>query len=567
MGPVGLVGLVGLVGGRFRCNVRSRYMKSYWTRIAIAAVAVLLTLAFVRPYGVLNQATYLLDPLHRAMPELFRRDWFVSETPPYLPVFGWLAQWLYVIDPEGSIAILIAHVVVTVATYAAIYWLVSALVRGWQAFAIVASFVTVSMGLSMGGSYLLAGYFQPSSLATLGWVVAIAAFARDRYLVCGISAALAGGVHANFLVLGIGLFGLAALARRDLGLRDFAALLGPQLAVLACFLPQLLAAAGPSEQAVWILTRFHAPVHYAPARLTSWIKDVLAWQIGAYAALTLIRDVKAARVLWRFSLVAFAIVTASALVIRFTPLESLTQVRWSRIGPFGQLACQSIIAAALVRQAVAPNPLSVLQRISIGLGLLVPLYQTGGRLHLLISWPAIGIGAALALLVLVPWPRVSRTAVGALAVAGFVFALWRSERGSGLTTVPAASANELALARWAREHTPLDSLFLAPPALQRFRLLARRAVIVDTKSPPLHPDLLVAWYGRLCAMTLFPDAPTWQAVEERYAQLTPGELEQVARSFAAEYIIASPTVAFAQPPVFANAEFAVHRVPRYTGTP
>jgi hypothetical protein len=63
-------------------------------------------------------------------------------------------------------------------------------------------------------------------------------------------------------------------------------------------------------------------------------------------------------------------------------------------------------------------------------------------------------------------------------------------------------------------------------------------------------------------MTLFPDAPTPQAVEQRYAQLTADELERVARSFGADYVITAPNVSFAQPPVFANAEFAVHRAQR-----
>jgi len=54
----------------------------WWTWLVVAAVAAALTVAFAQPYGTLNQATYLLDPLHRAMPELFRRDWFVAETPP-----------------------------------------------------------------------------------------------------------------------------------------------------------------------------------------------------------------------------------------------------------------------------------------------------------------------------------------------------------------------------------------------------------------------------------------------------------------------------------------------------
>ncbi|HEY5952573.1 MAG TPA: hypothetical protein VIV40_44040, partial [Kofleriaceae bacterium] len=83
-------------------------MKPPWTFIAMLAVGLLLALAFAAPYATQNQATYLLDPMARAMPELFRRDWFVTDTPPYLPVFGWLAQWLYVIDPAGPVAVIAA---------------------------------------------------------------------------------------------------------------------------------------------------------------------------------------------------------------------------------------------------------------------------------------------------------------------------------------------------------------------------------------------------------------------------------------------------------------------------
>ena len=109
-------------------------------------------------------------------------------------------------------------------------------------------------------------------------------------------------------VLGIGLFGMAALARRDLAWRDIGLIVGPQLAVLACFVPQLLSAAGPSDHALWILTRFHAPVHYGPDRLVGWIKEVAAWQLGAFAALHLLEASRPLRALWRFSLVASGIV-------------------------------------------------------------------------------------------------------------------------------------------------------------------------------------------------------------------------------------------------------------------
>ena len=186
-------------------------MRTTW--LVGAALAVLLTLAFTVPFGAVNQATYLLDPLHRALPELFRRDWFVSETPPYQPAFGWLVQWLFRIDPEGPVALIATHLAITIATFAALAWLVTAVSSAWQTLAIVAA-AAVTLGISMGGSYLLAGYFQPSSLATLGWIIAMAALVRRRYLIAGLALALGGITHVNFLVLGIGLFPLVALPCR-----------------------------------------------------------------------------------------------------------------------------------------------------------------------------------------------------------------------------------------------------------------------------------------------------------------------------------------------------------------
>jgi hypothetical protein len=521
-----------------------------------------LTLAYVLAYGTQNQATYLLDPLHRAMPELFRRDWFVSGTPPYLPVFGWLAQWLYVIDPEGVVAFVTAHIVITLASWAAVYWLVRAVGAGVRTFVIVASFAALTMNVSMGGSYLITGYFQPSSLAALGWLVAIAALVRDRFVLCGIAAALAGLLHANFLVLGIGLFGLASLARRDLGWRELAFVMVPQLVVLACFLPQLLAAAGPSKHAVWILTHFHAPVHYDPVRMIGWIKDVVGWQVGAFAGLYLIGDNKAARTLWRFSLVAAVIVTLSALVVQLAPLEWLVQVRWSRIAPFGQLACVVLIVAGIGEQVRNPRDLSTRQRILVGLGLVAPLYVVSYHIRVLAPLVAFHVAALTCVLVLSPWPRIARSAFTVLAVAAFTFALWRSPRGEGLRQREAAPPKERELAAWARTQTPTDALFVTPPGVSYFRLLARRAVIVDSKSPPLRPDLLEQWHARLSDVVLDPDPRTFQAAAASYAKLSPAQLEQVAHKYDADYIVVRGHAPFAAPPVFDNGVFAVYRVSR-----
>lgn len=521
-------------------------MKTTW--LVGAALAVLLTLAFTVQFGAVNQATYLLDPLHRALPELFHRDWFVHDTPSYQPAFGWLVQWLFRLDPEGPIAIVTAHIAIAIATFLALTWLVTALAPAWQAIAIVLV-AAVTLGISMGGSYLLAGYFQPSSLATLGWLIAMAALVRRRYLLAGLALAIGGIVHVNFLVLGVGLFTLAALAARATW-RELAMLVAPQLVVLACFAPLLVGATGPSKLALHILVDFHAPVHYAPKRLVTWIAELAAWQLAAFAALRLATPTREARTLWWFSLIGLAITAGSALVMRAGWL-SLTQLFCARIAPFEQLACQVLVASALV---AADKTRRAWIAVAIAVALLVVWHFLRYAIPL---WAVVVAIATIAAIVIAP-PRIAHHVTTALAIYLVAAALWKSPRGSGLTTLPYASPTERSLTSWAREHTDVDALFLVPPGMGRFRLLARRAVIADTKSPPLRPDLLVEWYRRLCAMVKLPDAETFQAIEARYAQLSAADLDEIAHAFGADYIIASPG-AMPAAPVFANEEYAVYR--------
>ena len=549
-----------------------------------AAVAAVLTVAFTAPYGILNQATYLVDPLHRALPELFRRDWLVSEAPPYLPAFGWLAQWLYAIDPEGPVAMLAANAAVTFATYLALYWLIAAVCPGARGFAIVAAFVTVTMGRALGGSYLLAGYFQPSSLATLGWIAAIAALIRGRYRTCGLALAAAGAVHVNYLLLGIGLFTLGAVAGRRARLRDLAWLLAPQLAVLAWFVPALLASGRSSDHALWVLVHFHAPGHYLGRRQISWLPGLLGWQLAAFAALppaiafrraaSAARDagaaspaarepgagsvVSAVRALWWFSLVSCAVAVAAAFVVHVPAFESLTRMFWPRIAPFGQLACQVLVAAALVRQASAPVR-SIARRAWIIAAFAIALVLDARLLHTAPLAAGLEI-AAVAAVFAVPL-RFAGRACAALAACAVGAALWVSPRGAGMTTVPAAGPSELALERWVRAATPIDALFVAPPSLSLFRLIARRAIIADTKSPPLQPDLMEAWYRRLCAMVERGDVASHEEIERLWWQLAPDQLVRVARAFHADYIVVAATGHLPGAPVYANAEYAVYAVP------
>ena len=526
--------------------------------IVVAATAAVLTAAFAVPYATQNQVTYLLDPLHRAMPELFRRDWLLA-APAEQPVFGWLAHWLYVIDPEGATAMIAASFAVTFATYIAVYGLTTAVCRGPRAlavFVVFASWLALTMGRAMGGSYLLAGYLQPSAPATLGWIVAMAALVRGRYLLCGVVLAAAGALHINFLVLGIGLFTLGALARRDVGRRALVELLAPQLIVLAVFAPGLVAAATPSDEALTVLTRFHAPGHYLGSRVIVWSPALVAWQLAALAALAMLDGaVREVRALWRLSLVSCAIAVGAGLIICIPAFERLTQLFCSRVAPFGQLGCEILVAAALVAPSASRSPA---RRAWLGAAVAAALVLDGHFMKLSLLETAAAVAVVAAALA-VP-ARLVRHTGAALAVVALAVALWASPRGAGLTTVPAGTDGELALASWAQRSTPTDALFFTPPRLARLRLLARRSIVGDTKSPPLRPDALVAWYHRLCAIVARSDAPTHEAIEQAWYTLPLTELERIARTFGADYVVVDSAAQISGAPVYRNAEFAVYRV-------
>jgi hypothetical protein len=101
------------------------------------------------------------------------------------------------------------------------------------------------------------------------------------------------------------------------------------------------------------------------------------------------------------------------------------------------------------------------------------------------------------------------TRYAAFALAPLAFVLWA--RSSAEYRDPARIERESSLLRgfdpreeelyaWIRDHTTKEARFLQPPLLERFRLTARRAVVVDWKSPPILPGELLEWYDRLGAV-------------------------------------------------------------------
>src|SRR5258706_11646378 len=87
----------------------------------VIAVAALVAHACGYAFGVANQATYFLQALHRAHPELLRHDWLVTSTSEYHSVFGLVCGLLFRIDDSGATVFGIAHVIFMVALLCGVF--------------------------------------------------------------------------------------------------------------------------------------------------------------------------------------------------------------------------------------------------------------------------------------------------------------------------------------------------------------------------------------------------------------------------------------------------------------
>jgi hypothetical protein len=510
--------------------------KARWRSALVIAtvimVGVVFALAYGNGFGTKNQLTYLLDGLVRARPDLYHNDWFVTQNHHYHVAFAWLTAPLFELDPDGAIAFGIAQLVVMVATFAAIYGLVAAATTRGRliVFIGIVGLLALGGGHALGGTYLYAGYLQPSALATLGWLIAMNAWVRDRLMIAGIALALGGVFHLNYAVLGLGAFALCELAvERRFDLRRMAALLGPSLLVVIVFLPMLLASSRTSngKLAMDVLVQFEFPGHFKPSRLRLELFSLAGWQLIALS----VRTDDRVRLAW-FGLVTLTLVLLAAVLVQIGPLLSITRLFAWRIAPFGILVAQIQLVVALyeIARRERPRP-GGWQLVGLVVGASLVIYNAFTRprdpypevVTCLMVWCALAIAVRRELVV--------NVLCGSLCA----FALW-SERNHVVAPVLFENA-EPGVTKWARTETPRDAVFLIPPYDGDFRLLARRAVVIDDKSPPMYLDELVAWYQRLCsavdANKLGSLGDGWQ----RWNTLTPERLLAVAGRFHASFIV------------------------------
>jgi len=142
----------------------------------------------------------------------------------------------------------------------------------------------------------------------------------------------------------------------------------------------------------------------------------------------------------------------------------------------------------------------------------------------------------------------ARWLVGSASVGCAVMIVICLARGPffGAFVMPRDDADYLATCDWVRQHTPVDAVFLVPPAESSFRLRARRAIVVNFKAVPQLSGELPEWRDRLTKVLALDDLArlprgyrqTLRAVNERYASLSADELASAADAYAARFVVA-----------------------------
>lgn len=96
------------------------------------------------------------------------------------------------------------------------------------------------------------------------------------------------------------------------------------------------------------------------------------------------------------------------------------------------------------------------------------------------------------------------------------------------------------VARWSRRHTPENAVFLTPPDLSEFRLLGRRALVVDHKAVPFDDAVLAEWRERL--RVCYGDVRSGgfaglREMDDRYRSVTAETLRIVRARYGARFAV------------------------------
>lgn len=543
--------------------------------LVVLVASVAFGLSFGLNYGVDNQTAYMLSSLRLLDPSVLGNDWYASGPAGFHPTFAYLGWWLLALDRGGFY---VGALLVTVVTLGALcfYWLASVL---WERRVALASFLLllallfVTRTRSVAVSYAFDFILQASTLGSLFLVAALPPFIAGRYFLSGVMLALSGLFHANYLVLGIGTFGFAhlVLGWKDLPKRLLHQFALPAAAALALAPLILRSVSSPDAAAAQdILFNVRSPHHYVPKNFRNNFFSLAAWQmLGIGAGAWLLREGADKGKRLGALLLAFAVLlwTGTALTT-WVWIPRFAQIFVWRFAPYHNILLGLLFCGAIVHIAARPGLARQLSPTSLALvlGGLVSLgmLDNGGgdddekTASMAVTLLLTLVPAALGLMV---------AGVGKLGERfGLAFAgarAWLGRHGAWLVVALAtalcfgvgrpyvesyrsrsnvlntAAGPEHELYKWVRANTDKGAVFLTPPSLDKFRLWAERAIVIDWKGCPIVPSDIMEWYRRLEDVSGRKGFRKRGDVNDGYGTLDAARVEALKGKYKLSYVVVS----------------------------
>ena len=122
------------------------------------------------------------------------------------------------------------------------------------------------------------------------------------------------------------------------------------------------------------------------------------------------------------------------------------------------------------------------------------------------------------------------------------------------------SGDEADAARWVRENVDVDAVFVAPPDLGAFRLLARRALVVDWKAIPFEDLAMREWRDRIHFCYGEVESGGFAALDElrrRYHSVTDAKLTAIGVRYGAHFALLYRETPTSRPVLYTNASYRI----------
>jgi hypothetical protein len=566
----------------------------------LLAVALTLTLRGY-DYGGGNHTVYLLAPLRTIHPELLKNDWWTTHTLQYHVAFTTLTATLmrlHIVEP----AFLAMYLAMVVLLHLAWLRLVRALGLTARHYLLSVLLYYLSAGGTGLGSYqfLQDSSFLPGNVANVALLWAIVLWIQRRTWPAAACFAVASLFHLNHALIALGFWPCAVAFNYLRSRRSPNAILHLPSAILAFFLillfalPNLIPAVRlslahvpklPLNEFVNLYVHLRHPHHYDPLSWPLALSLSFLWPIPL-AVLAYRRAARSSFIIQNSAFV-FCFLTALCLIaLLFAGLvfvsEPLIQMSLFRFSIYPKLlSCVGAAAFLLDPQRLAQRA-TRLALIALPVFALVALvtirllkpdstvdHFVQSNLPALLTFIALLAAGVLYLCI----DRATATrrphfllpfALCLLPSVALLFALYRNWLGLRIDMNDAAEASYRELCLWARDHTPVDAIFLVPPNEQLFRFHARRAIVINFKNVPQLSSEMLEWKRRLedvlgQPLTALPRRfdLTHNAIAARYDALPPQHLVDVARRYNARYVVTATPLP-ARQAVFENPSYHLY---------